>query len=363
MRRTRFFAVSAAVGIFLAFGVPVAPAGLLPTSKDHSQGETLFQQAGTAYQGGDLAGALHLLEQADELKPDQADAWNLRGAVYLKQKMYDKAESAFNRSVAIDPNLWAAQFNLAEVSFQKKDYARGRTVFERLLAQTDRYKAANKWELVLYKAFLCALLSGDEADARKKLAKLPPTGGTTPASLYAQAALAFSRKDAAGANRILAGAQTSYAPVLNELFASSLGTAGWQTPAPSPIPPLPGAVAALDPTTAAAMSAAGITNPGNVTPPASIRSVVERPAVVIDPRLVAASDPLPSTPGRDVIPVVGQANLSSSGKNPSVSARRSSKETPVPAPATGTLSASNVEPVTTMPSSPLEHEGLLLGLD
>ena len=273
--------------MFLLSGFPLARAGLLPSGKDRSQGEALLQQANAAYQGGDYAGALHLLEQADALEPDQADAWNLRGVVYLKQKVYDKAEAAFSRSVKIDPTLWAAQFNLAEVSFQQKNFARARSVFEGLLAQTDRYNAGNKWELVAYKAFLCALLSGDEADARKKLAKLPATGGTTPAFLYAQAALAFSHKDAAGANRILAGAQTTYTPVLNGLFSPSLETAGWQVPALSPLPTTQ--VASADPATAAAMNAAGLTNPGNPALPGAARAPGQRPAVVIDPRLVAAA--------------------------------------------------------------------------
>ena len=334
-------------GVFLLSGLPGAHAGLVPSAKDRSQGDALFQQATTAYQGGDYAGALHLLEQADALKPDQADAWNLRGVVYLKQRAYDKAGAAFARSVEIDPTLWAAQFNLAEVAFQQKNYARARTVFDRLLAQTDRYKAGNKWELVLYKAFLSALLSGDEADARKKLAKLPATGGATPASLYAQAALAFNRKDAAGANKILAGAQTAYPPALNGLFSTSLETVGWQTPTATPLPGAPAVT--LDPATAAAMNAAGVTNPANLTlPGASVRGAAQRPAVLVDPRMVAATyDPLPSGP---MIPVAAP----SVGKS-----RRPAKESP----AVALPSADSTQPAATPPPSPFDHDGLLLGLD
>ncbi len=364
-RGRRLYSVAGTLltGIFLLANLPAAHGGL-PTSKDRSQGDALFAQATTAYQGGDYAGALHLLEQADALKPDQADAWNLRGVVLLKQKAYDKAEAAFARSVAIDPNLWAAQFNLAEVSFQKKNYARARTVFDNLLSQTDRYKATNKWELVLYKAFLCALLSGDEADARKKLAKLPANGGATPALLYAQAALAFSRKDPAGANRILAGAQTTYPPALNGLFSNSLETAGWQTPTVNLLPSTQ--TASADPATAAAMNAAGITNPGNVTTSGASRTAGTRPSVALpDPRLVAAaSDPLPSAPGRDVIPVVGQAAPSPAGKNAPGTMRHPAKQSPAAPPAPGASSSGgNLEPAATPPPSPFDRNGLLLGLD
>ncbi len=344
----------ALLGVYLWCGPSAASAGLVPSAKDRAQGDALFQQATTAYQGGDYAGALHLLEQADALKPDQADAWNLRGAVYLKQRTYDKADAAFARSVAIDPTLWAAQFNLAEVAFQQKNYARARTVFDRLLAQTDRYKAGNKWELVLYKAFLCALLSGDEADARKRLAKLPATGGATPASLYAQAALAFRRKDAAGAHKILTGAQTTYPPALNGLFSTSLEAAGWQTPAVNPLSTA--TAATLDPATAAAMNAAGVTNPANLPlPGTSPRAGGRRAAVLVDPRLVAAaSDPLPSGP---MIPVVGQAPPSA-GKS-----RHPGKENPASSPAATPPSVGSPEPAATPPPSPFDRDGLLLGLD
>ena len=135
--------LSAAAGLWLLAAVPGVTAGLLPASRNRTQGDALFQQAGTAFQSGDLAGALKLLEQADALKPDQADAWNLRGVILLKQHAYDQAEAAFGRAVAIDPSLWAAQFNQAEAAFQKKDWARAETRFDRLLAQTNRFKVAN----------------------------------------------------------------------------------------------------------------------------------------------------------------------------------------------------------------------------
>ena len=355
----------AAAGMFLTAGLPAAWAGLFSPGKERSQGDTLLAQANTAFQAGDYAGALRLLEQAEALKPDQADAWNLRGVVYLKQKTYDKAEAAFVHSVALDPTLWAAQFNLGETPFQKRDFARAKSVFEHLLAQTDRYKTAGRWELVLYKAFLCALLTGDEADARKKLAKLPATNGATPAFQYAQAALAFSRKDPVGANKILAGAQTAYTPALNGMFTNSLEMAGWQVPVTNP--GSSSLVAAnVDPATAAAMNAAGITNPGNVAPSASgTRGVTQRPAVVIDPRVVAsASDPLPSSPGRDVIPVVGQAAPSPTGKVAPGGARRSASKDGSPAPAAVKPAATNLPPpAATPPASPMEQDGLLLGLD
>ncbi len=263
-------------------------------SKDRVQGDALYQQAYAAYRNGDYPLSLRLAEQADKLKPDQADGWNLRGVVLLKQKAYDQAESAFARAAACDPDMWATQFNLAEVPYQRKDYARARSRFEHLLGQTDRYKESRKWEIVLYKTFLSYLFLGDEAGARKKLAKLTAAPGSNPVLVYADAAVAFQRKDAATAQKMIAAAQTKFPQETNDLFTEPLVQAGWIAvlppgPAPlvagaGPVPPAGGAAAALG----AARGAAG--TPGGV--------YNNHQPVLIDPRLEeAAAEPLPEPDG------------------------------------------------------------------
>ena len=272
-------AVRAACGVWLALTLALVPARAqhVITAAARSQADALLQQAYTTYQDGDYPQAHLLIDKAEKLQPNQADGWNLRGAVYLKQGIYDKATAAFTRAVAIDPKLWAAQFNLGEVPFHQKDYRRARARFEALLDQTDRFKEANRWELAAYKAFLSCLLMGDDAEAHKKLAKLPPKGAT-PAYLYAQAALSFSRKDIAAAEKTLAVAQSTYPPAANDLFGSSFETVGWQSPAPPPMPAFPSA-----PPTPGGAPYSG--------------SAGERP-MQIDPRLEAAvAEPLPAAGG------------------------------------------------------------------
>ena len=248
------------------------------TAGARAQAEAILQQAYTTYEGGDYPQAMLLIDKADKLQPDQADSWNLRGAVYLKQGIYDKAAAAFSRAVALDPKLWAAQFNLGEVAFHQKDYRRAQARFEALLNQTDHFKEANRWELAAYKAFLSCLLLGDDAAAHKKLAKLPQKGAT-PAYLYAQAALSFSRKEVAAAGKTLAIAQSTFPPAANDLFASSFETVGWEAPPPPPVPILPP------------------TPPNSGSAPSYHTEAGERP-MQVDPRLEAAvADPLPLNGG------------------------------------------------------------------
>ena len=306
-----------------------------PSAKERADGDTLYQQAFTAYQAGDYVQAQGLIEKADTLKPDQPDGWNLRGMVYLKQNAFDKAEAAFSRAVALDPKLWAAQFNLAEAPFQGKDYARARARFEKLLGQTDRYKETKQWELVQYKGILCDLLTGNAAEAARQIGRLPEKGGVTPAYLYAQAALAFSKKDAAGARRYITTAQSSFSPTLNDLFSNSLVEVGWQTP--------PAVVTGV-------LTAANAPLPASSSPGPSFSGSHE--AIVIDPKLeAAAADPLPE-PDSGARPVMPK--IISNPLNQPHPAMRITVMPPVP------LAVTPLHAATPPPDDSANHRGLLL---
>lgn len=278
-------------------GAAPARAARFPFIKDHAQdqaqGDAFYQQAFSAYQAGSYAQALDLIEKADKFKPDQPDGWNLRGMVYLKQNAFNKAEAAFSRACVLDPKLWAAQFNLAEAPFQGKDYARARPRFDRLLDQTDRFKESKKWELVQYKAFLSSLLMGDAAGAAKRLGKLPAKDGVTPAYLYAQAAMSFSRKDAAAARKPLAAAQSAYPAPLNDLFSNSLAEVGWINVEPPPLPvPPPSSPSRGAPPPQTELASVPPLSP---LPADAPRFADKYAPIVIDPKMEAvAADPLPT---------------------------------------------------------------------
>ena len=207
----------------------------MANSRAQEQCSALIQQAYAAHESGNSAQALALLDQADKLRANVADSANLRGAVYLRQGVYDKAEVAFSRAVACDPKLWAARFNLAEVPFRKKDYARARARFDSLVTQTNRFKEQNQWELAQYKAVLCSLLLHDDAGLQKRLAKLPEgAAAATPARLCAEAALALTRKDNAAATRLLSGLQQGkFSASTTALFVSALEISGWLPSVPN----------------------------------------------------------------------------------------------------------------------------------
>lgn len=260
-------------GLLLGLVSPASAAGTISATA-RRESDALYQSAYAAYVAADYPQSLSLLDRAGAIRPDFADGLNLRGIICMKQGAYDQAEAAFSRAVALDANLWAAQFNLGEIPFRQKNYPVARARFDTLLAHTNRFKARNQWELVQYKTYLCTLLAGDTAGAQKNLDRLPQKDGATPAFQYAQAALALSKKDNAGAATWLAQAQAGYSVALNNLFSDSLGVAGWGSVLPARTAP------------ALAGQTTGALDPRRQT------------AYYLDPRLeAAAAEPLPAADG------------------------------------------------------------------
>lgn len=220
-----------------AVRVPAGPAQPVPPGK--AGGEVMLQMAFASYEAGNNTLALEQIDQAERLKPNVADAWNLKGAILLRQGDYNRAEVAFKRAVNLDPDLWAAKFNVAEIPFRRKDYATARKAFENLSIQTDRYKLAIEWELLQYKLVVCSLLMNDEAYAKGRFSKLRP-GSVSPAYFYSQAAFAFAKKDTAGANKFLGFADSSSKPGMRSIFSDTLVRAGWVAGAPPTYDPTQG---------------------------------------------------------------------------------------------------------------------------
>ncbi len=217
----------------------VDPGPVLP---GRAGAEGMVQQAFASYEQGNYPLALEQLDAAEKARPGIADASNLRGAILLKQGQFDLAKQAFRRAVNLDPSLWAAKFNVAEVPFRKKDYVGARKAFEDLSIQTDRYKMEVEWELVQYKIVVCSLLAGDEANAKSRFGRLRQNGAS-PAFLYAQAAFAFAKKDTTTANKFLGLADSSGRPNTRAIFSDTLVRAGWVVGAAAAAP-----VSAYDPT-------------------------------------------------------------------------------------------------------------------
>ncbi|MEP6955648.1 MAG: tetratricopeptide repeat protein [Chthoniobacterales bacterium] len=185
-----------------------------------------FEDAEQALQQRDLTTARKLIDEADAADANQPSTLNLRGEVLLEQKDFEGAENEFRKAVKADPKFRDAQYNLAQIPFKKKDYAKARERFEQLFATTtgaDKDRAA---QLIKFKIYLTYLLEGKDARAQKMMEQFQFTGDT-PALYYAQAAWEFKHDNAGKGTDWITSARKIYPPALNGVFADTFFDLGW----------------------------------------------------------------------------------------------------------------------------------------
>src|SRR5207249_10619478 len=81
----------------------------------------------------------------DQAGPNQPATLNLRGEILMEQKEFEEAEAAFKKAAKLDPKFREAQYNLAQIPFKKKDYAKAR---ERFKATENTSELQTRCELV-----------------------------------------------------------------------------------------------------------------------------------------------------------------------------------------------------------------------
>jgi tetratricopeptide (TPR) repeat protein len=188
--------------------------------------EAMYDRAFRAFDAADYTQALKELDAIDARKPDLAASQNLRGVIYMRQGIYDKAEAALSESQRLDPKFWNARFNLAEIPFLKKDWPPARKRFQELLSNNGADLQGEATQLIQYKILLTYLLEGNETMVDSILAKFE-LSPDTPAVHYANAAIALQKQNVPDARNWMSTAEKNFSPQLNKLFAESLFEVGW----------------------------------------------------------------------------------------------------------------------------------------
>jgi len=200
-------------------------------AKSKAFARSRVDQAQQAEQQRDFATARKFVDEADVADPNQPAILNLRGEILMEQKDFDAAEASFKKAAKIDPKFREVQYNLAQIPFKKKEYAKARDRFEALFSQTpggDKNQAA---QIIKFKIFMTLLLEGKESRAQKLMEQFQFTGDT-PALYYAQSAWEFKHNNPNKATDWIASAKKIYSPSLNGLFSDSFYDLGWiQSPA------------------------------------------------------------------------------------------------------------------------------------
>src|SRR5437870_9968954 len=208
------------------------------SEKTKAAARSKFEQSQQALRQGDFATALKLIDEADQADPNKPATLNLRGEILMQQQQFDQAEAAFKKAARLDPKLREAQYNLAQIPFKKKDYAKARERFEGLnnrIPGGDKNQAA---ELIKFKIYMTHLLEGKESRAHAMMEEFQFTGDT-PAVYYAQAAWEYKHNNPEKAADWTSSANKIYSPALNTVFADAFYDVGWmQRPEGSTAPAL-----------------------------------------------------------------------------------------------------------------------------
>src|SRR5215470_1993435 len=208
------------------------------SEKTKATARAKFEQAQQALRQRDLAAALKLVDEADQADPNQAATINLRGEILMQQEQFDQSEAAFRKAAKLDPKLREAQYNLAQIPFKKREYAKARDRFETLYQRTpggDKNQAA---ELIKFKVYMTLLLEGKESRAHAMMDEFQFTGDT-PALYYAQAAWEYQHHNAEKAADWTASANKIYSSALNGVFADAFYDVGWVPRPPAEAMPTP----------------------------------------------------------------------------------------------------------------------------
>src|SRR5881398_2436882 len=206
------------------------------TEKTKAFARSKFEQSQQAFRQRDFATALKLVDQADQADANQPATLNLRGEILMQQQQFDQAEAAFKTAAKLDPKFREAQYNLAQIPFKQKEYAKARDRFETLYKRIpggDKNQAA---ELIKFKIYMTLLMEGKESRAHSMMEEFQFTGDT-PALYYAQAAWEYKHNNPEKAEDWTNSANKIYSPALNGVFADAFYDVGWlQRPAGTTAP-------------------------------------------------------------------------------------------------------------------------------
>jgi tetratricopeptide (TPR) repeat protein len=332
-----------------------------------------FEQSQQALRQGDFATALKLIGEADQADPNKPAILNLRGEILMAQQQFDQAEAAFKKAARLDPKLREAQYNLAQIPFKKKDYAKAQERFEALYNRIpggDKNQAA---ELIKFKIYMALLLEGKESRAHAIMEEFQFTGDT-PALYYAQAAWEYKHNNAEKAQDWTNSANKIYSTALNSVFADAFYDVGWmQRPEGSTAPSLafdtanvvapqteggpavePSPIAANKPGEASSGETLALApaakEPNAGTEIAGADATAGQPATSASSESTAETSPQPQQPVSESPPAGGESTIAAqAGGESTTAARAVAAETPQAASASSNEQSNQPAPVQTSP--------------
>jgi len=143
------------------------------------------------FEHGQTTVALDEIKQALAADPNNADAYNLRGLVYMRLDDPAQAEDSFRRAIALDPREPNVLHNYGWLLCQQNRFADAQQQFSAALAiatYTDRAKT-------LMTQGVCQLKAGQKAEAERSLMQAYEIDAGNPVIGYNLASILAQRND------------------------------------------------------------------------------------------------------------------------------------------------------------------------
>ena len=188
-----------------------------------------YRQALESFRQQEYGRALSQTEHVPENagNGERADLFNLRGAIYLRLGRFDQARGAFAEAARLDPKLWAARFNEAEVSFRQKRYTASSEQFDLLLDHTSGFWHPQEHRFLEYKMLLAELCAGREQPALDFIAEHRADPAPPLAWYYLNAAVEQRHERPQKSDEWIAQAEAKYPAGNGETYAESFVRLGW----------------------------------------------------------------------------------------------------------------------------------------
>ena len=203
-----------------------APQALLPNQQaflnlpEESRKEFVKHvgEASRIFQQKRIFETMEELDKASAIFKDSPEIHNLRGSCFVEMRSFDKALADFKKALTYTKDNPSIEFNIGEVNFVTKQWQKAYDIFERVLKLLPPSNTALS-RLVEFKILLCLKKLGKDNDA-VILAEKYDFLDDSPFYYYAQAALAYDKKDLVKAEEWLARA--------NRIFRDPNVLAPWQ---------------------------------------------------------------------------------------------------------------------------------------
>ena len=163
--------------------------------KHLSEATRLFQQKR-------IFETLDELEKTQKIFADSPEIYNLRGSCFVEMRAFDKSLAEFEKARSYTKDNASIDFNVAEIYFVTKEWKKSLDILEKISKILPKENMA-LGRLVEFKMLLCMKKLGMNAEA-VTLADKYDFLDDSPYYYFAQAALAYDKKDLVKAEEWLA---------------------------------------------------------------------------------------------------------------------------------------------------------------